>query len=340
MKKFFLTNLLVLACSVGAWACGGEGVSTHNWYMFSMYPHYGNTTPGEKQIEAFWRKYSNDNDEYFYFNGQTMMELAQQKGDTEMEEYLKLLNQFHEICGQLQNTWSYPTKEQLAQRRATLQNMVNVGKSNTSNRMRPQYMLLAMRANMLLGNYQANAEYWDQQASKMPESVYRTMMQGIYANALLHTGHRQEAWDIYALLGDVESLPDSRGNFRIRLGSIHMTVNVKDVVIAESEPQGNKEKKKAKYGNLSFGKTKTVSPEINLIGMNLDDATDKMNKYIDDAFLAGLKTVNIIHGRGSGILRKGLRAELRRNKHVESYKSAPYDQGGEGNTIVTLVDRT
>ena len=140
--------------------------------------------------------------------------------------------------------------------------------------------------------------------------------------------------------GDVESLPDSRGNFRIRLGSIRMTVNVKDVVIAESEPQGNKEKKKAKYGNMSFGKAKTVSTEINLIGMNLDDATDKMNKYIDDAFLAGLKTVNIIHGRGSGILRKGLRAELRRNKHVESYKSAPYDQGGEGNTIVTLVDRT
>ncbi len=140
--------------------------------------------------------------------------------------------------------------------------------------------------------------------------------------------------------GDVESLPDSRGSFGIRLGSIRMTVNVKDVVIAESEPQGNKEKKKAKYGNMSFGKTKNVSTEINLIGMNLDDATDRMNKYIDDAFLAGLKTVNIIHGRGSGILRKGLRAELRRNKHVESYKSAPYDQGGEGNTIVTLVDRT
>lgn len=140
--------------------------------------------------------------------------------------------------------------------------------------------------------------------------------------------------------GDVESLPDSRGNFRLRLGSIRMTVNVKDVVIAESEPQGNKDRKKSKYGNMSFGKTKTVSTEINLIGMNLDDATDRMNKYIDDAFLAGLKTVSIIHGRGSGILRKGLRAELRRNKHVESYKSAPYDQGGEGNTIVTLVDRT
>ncbi len=139
--------------------------------------------------------------------------------------------------------------------------------------------------------------------------------------------------------GDVESLPDSRGNFGIRLGSIRMTVNVKDVVIAESEPQGNKEKNRAKYGSMSFGKTKTVSTEINLIGMNLDDAVDRMNKYIDDAFLAGLKTVSVIHGRGSGILRKGLRAELRRNKHVESYKAAPYDQGGEGCTQVTLVDR-
>jgi DNA mismatch repair protein MutS2 len=140
--------------------------------------------------------------------------------------------------------------------------------------------------------------------------------------------------------GDVESLPDAKGNLRIRLGSIRMDANIKDLVLAESESKGNKEKNKSKYGNLSMGKSKTVSPEINLIGMNLDDATDKMNKYIDDAFLAGLKTVNIIHGRGSGILRKGLRAELRRNKHVESYKSAPYDQGGEGNTIVTLVDRT
>ena len=139
--------------------------------------------------------------------------------------------------------------------------------------------------------------------------------------------------------GDVESLPDSRGNFGIRLGSIRMTVNVKDVVIAESAPEGNKEKNRAKYGNMSFGKAKTVSPEINLIGMNLDDAREKLSKYIDDAFLAGLKTVNIIHGRGSGVLRKGIRADLNKNKHVKSYASAPYSQGGEGVTIAELQDR-
>jgi DNA mismatch repair protein MutS2 len=134
----------------------------------------------------------------------------------------------------------------------------------------------------------------------------------------------------------VESLPDSKGNLRIRLGSIKMDANIKDLVIAESEGAGHKEKNKAKYGNLSMGKSKSISPEINLIGMNLDDAIYKMNKYIDDAFLAGLKTVHIIHGRGSGILRKGLRAELRHNKHVESYKPAPYNEGGEGCTVVEL----
>ena len=55
--------------------------------------------------------------------------------------------------------------------------------------------------------------------------------------------------------------------------------------------------------------------------------------------LAGLKSVHIIHGRGSGILRKGLRSELRRNKHVESYKAAPYNEGGEGCTIATLIEK-
>lgn len=139
--------------------------------------------------------------------------------------------------------------------------------------------------------------------------------------------------------GEVETLPDARGNLRIALGSLKMDVNIKDLVIAESEPKGNKEKNRAKYGSMSFGKSKNIKTEINLIGKDLDEATDLMLKYIDDAFLAGLTTVHIIHGRGAGILRNGLRAELARNKHVKSYKSAPYNNGGDGCTIVTLKDR-
>ena len=139
--------------------------------------------------------------------------------------------------------------------------------------------------------------------------------------------------------GDVESLPDSRGNVKLRLGSIRMDVNIKDLVIAESEPQGHKEKNRARYGDLSFGKSKTIKTEINLIGKNLEEACDLVNKYIDDAFLAGLKTVHVIHGRGEGILRSGIRQELSHNKHVKSFRSAPYNEGGDGCTVVELKDR-
>ena len=139
--------------------------------------------------------------------------------------------------------------------------------------------------------------------------------------------------------GEIDSLPDRKGNLKIRIGSIKMNANLKDLVIAESAPAGNKEKNKSKYANLAFSKSKTIKTEINLIGKNLDDAIYEMNKYIDDAFLAGLQTVNVIHGRGEGILKKGLREELSRNKHVKSFKSAPYNDGGEGCTVVELKSR-
>ncbi|NLY87614.1 MAG: endonuclease MutS2 [Clostridiales bacterium] len=137
--------------------------------------------------------------------------------------------------------------------------------------------------------------------------------------------------------GDVETAPDAKGNLIIRIGAIKMNVNVKDLILAESEVAGNKEKKRRRYSEFSYNKSKTIKTEINLIGQNLEDASDLMNKYIDDAFLAGLKTVSVIHGRGEGILRNGLRRELKNNKHVKSFKSAPYDDGGEGCTIVELV---
>lgn len=139
--------------------------------------------------------------------------------------------------------------------------------------------------------------------------------------------------------GEVESLPDSRGNLTIRVGAMKLNANVRDLILIESESSGNKDRKRQKYGAMSFGKARTIRTEINLIGKNLDEATDLMNKYIDDAFLAGLKTVHVIHGRGEGILRNGLRAELKKNRHVKSYKSAPYADGGEGCTVVELIDR-
>ena len=141
--------------------------------------------------------------------------------------------------------------------------------------------------------------------------------------------------------GIVESLPDNRGNLAVRIGSLRTTANVKNLIITESEDAGNKDKLRRAAIRQSFvnDKVKTVRTEINVIGKNLDDALYLVEKYIDDAFLAGLEQVRIVHGKGQGILQSGIRDALKHNKHVKGIKSAAYNEGGEGATIVQLKEK-
>ena len=212
MKKCFLTNLLltVAACAL---ACGGDW-GTHNWYMFSMYPHYGGSPAYEKQIENFWKQYEGSNSEYFYFYRNDMLELAKKKGDQEMVTYIEKLNRYLEISDQLRETWSYPTEQQLAERRRTLTSLASSADTYRGTRLKAQYQLLAMRANMVLGRYDVNKTLWETRAKKMPASAWRDMMYNIYANALLHTGQRKQAWNIYAEQGDIVSLRWSVRKYR------------------------------------------------------------------------------------------------------------------------------
>ena len=139
--------------------------------------------------------------------------------------------------------------------------------------------------------------------------------------------------------GEVETLPDSRGILTIRIGALKMNANIKDLILIESEKPGNKEANRQKYGSMAFSKAKTIKPEVNVIGKNLEDATEIVLKYIDDAYMAGLKTVRVVHGRGEGILRNGLRQVLSRNKNIKSLKAAEYHEGGEGCTVVEFKDK-
>jgi DNA mismatch repair protein MutS2 len=87
---------------------------------------------------------------------------------------------------------------------------------------------------------------------------------------------------------------------------------------------------------LQIAKSLSVAPEINLIGTTVDEATVELEKYLDDAFLAGLPSVRIIHGKGTGALRRGIHEYLRRSRHVRSFSLADRDEGGEGATVVEL----
>ena len=139
--------------------------------------------------------------------------------------------------------------------------------------------------------------------------------------------------------GEVETSPDSSGNLTVRIGALKMGAKIKDVMIIENNKPGTKERNRRSYAKMNTSKAKTISPSINVIGKSLDDAELEVSKYIDDAFLSGINEVQIVHGRGEGILRNGIRNMLKRNGNLKSVSGASYDQGGEGVTVVTFIDK-
>lgn len=133
--------------------------------------------------------------------------------------------------------------------------------------------------------------------------------------------------------GEVLTLPDDRGELQVQAGPMKMTVNVEDLMLIESSAPKIKVKS---YGSLYRKKAQVVSTSVDVRGKILDDALMDVEKYIDDAFISGLPEVTIIHGRGEGVLSKGIRAELRKNKHVKEYRRGGYNEGGDGVTVVKL----
>ena len=139
------------------------------------------------------------------------------------------------------------------------------------------------------------------------------------------------------LTGTIHSLPDSRGNVTVQMGILRSQVNISDLEIIE-EPASYTPKKfsRTSKSNMKMGKSLSVSPEINLLGKTVDEAVAELDKYLDDALLSHLNTVRVVHGKGTGALRKGIHEYLRRQKHVKSYRLAEFGEGDAGVTIVEL----
>lgn len=135
--------------------------------------------------------------------------------------------------------------------------------------------------------------------------------------------------------GVVHSLPDRKGDLMVQMGILRYKVNIRDLELME---ENNSSSKKGNggtsIGKMRMAKSATVSPELNLIGKTVDEATSILGKYLDDAYLANMKNVRIVHGKGTGALRKAVQDYLKTQKYVKSFHLGEYGEGDAGVTIV------
>lgn len=136
------------------------------------------------------------------------------------------------------------------------------------------------------------------------------------------------------LKGTVSSLPNAKGDLTVQMGILNSTVNIKDLVLLEDETSPSSKKfNKSGTGKIKMSKSASVSTEINLIGMTVDEALAHLDKYLDDAYIAHLPSVRIVHGKGTGALRKAVQQHLKRQKYVKNYHLGEFGEGDAGVTI-------
>ena len=149
--------------------------------------------------------------------------------------------------------------------------------------------------------------------------------------AALHIGDRVRVLSLN-LEGTVSTLPNPKGDLFVQMGILRSQVNINDLeYIGEAE---NLQKGMTTGGGkLRMSKSAAVSTEINLIGMTVDEAIAHLDKYLDDAYLAHVPNVRIVHGKGTGALRTAVHQYLKRCKHVKSFRLGTFGEGDAGVTI-------
>ena len=136
------------------------------------------------------------------------------------------------------------------------------------------------------------------------------------------------------LKGTVSTLPDAKGNLFVQMGILRSQVNIRDLEKLDDTVITGGNFSKTGSGKIKMSKSASVSTEINLLGKTVDEAIMELDKYLDDAYIAHLPSVRIVHGKGTGALRKGVHNYLRRQKHVKSYRLGEFGEGDAGVTIV------
>ena len=138
------------------------------------------------------------------------------------------------------------------------------------------------------------------------------------------------------LKGPVSSLPNAKGDLFVQMGIMRSQVNLRDLELIPDVETVNPRTTRTGTGKIKMSKSASVSTEINLLGKTVDEALAELDKYLDDAYLSHMPSVRVVHGKGTGALRKAVHNYLRRQKHVASYRLGEFGEGDAGVTIVTF----
>lgn len=136
------------------------------------------------------------------------------------------------------------------------------------------------------------------------------------------------------LKGTISSRPDAKGFLFVQMGIIRSKVHISDLELIDETEITTPTIQRTGAGKIRMSKSASVSTEINLLGKTVDEAVAELDKYLDDAYIAHLKTVRVVHGKGTGALRKGVHNYLKRQKHVDSFRLGEFGEGDAGVTIV------
>lgn len=221
MRRFIILSAVLTMTVATALACGPW--IRPNYYMFSAFNRNQMGETYTRGLLEYWEQYCTSQSlnpydieglawvspqiDDFEKSENELIRSARDKNDEEMMQYLNLLCSYLHVCNDVKNdTWSYPSKDDLQTRNTTMNYIYNRARSYNGTRLKPQYDLLAMRTLMIMKDYPNILKWWETRVSKQPQSVFKNMAKGIYAHALLNTGKKREACEIYAELGDMRSI--------------------------------------------------------------------------------------------------------------------------------------
>lgn len=192
------------------------------------------------------------------------------------------------------------------------------------------------QANISVKEMEAERQKLRQKMTKVEKkiSIKEKKTTGSLKASDLHLGDGVKVLSLN-LKGTVSSLPDSKGFLFVQMGIMRSKIHISDLALLQEEAvitAPNMQKTSA--GKIKMSKSSSVGIEINLLGKTVDEAIAELDKYLDDAYLAHIPSVRIVHGKGTGALRKGVHNYLRKVKYVSSFRLGEFGEGDAGVTIV------